>query len=96
MRDDLGDIGTRISSLSGNMKAVLANAVDSVASPIDEFTSDSEIVTGDLSNLKKSFDTRFVKYKFFLKPKLLPPTVHCLFRWDLPDAILLKKFHVNC
>ena len=44
------------------MKAVLANAVDSVASPIDDFTSDSEIVTGDLSNLKKSFDTRFVQF----------------------------------
>ena len=59
MGSDLVDIGTRISTLSGNMKEVLANAVDSVASPIDEFTSDSDSITGDLSNLKKSFERRF-------------------------------------
>lgn len=40
------------------MKSVLAFAVASVAAPIDEFTTTSDSVTGDLSNLEKNFENR--------------------------------------
>ena len=59
MGTDLTEMSSNISSLSVSMEAVLANSVASVASPIDEFKSVSEGITGDLSNTLQTFASRF-------------------------------------
>ena len=52
-------MSANISSLYDSIKAVHANSVENVASPIDEFKTVSEGITGDLSNTLKTFAFRF-------------------------------------
>ena len=58
MNTDVDDMRFRLDSLSAGMKAALASSVDSVASPIDEFNSVADGITGDLSNIIITFATR--------------------------------------